>query len=143
MTVKGGAYWYGPRPWTGRTDTPSILIDFVDASVVGKRTLGFAKLDGAPVVEAAYAAVLRTLRGDERVSTILHEVGHAVGFAGHASYARRFDSLMAAETEMYGYTLPPLDRKALRFLYEHLRPGDEPAAVRRAYEAHWRDTADR
>jgi hypothetical protein len=143
LTVRAGAYWYGPQPWTGRSDTPFILVRFEEAEVLGKRRLGFARLAGMPVITAANVSVRRSLNGDRRVSVVLHEIGHAVGFAGHASYARRFDSLMAPQVEMYGYALTPLDHKAIRFLYEHLQPGDEPAAVRRAYDAHWRATPDR
>jgi hypothetical protein len=34
-------------------------------------------------------------------------------------------------------TLSPRDRKLLIFLYKHLKPGDDEAAVRRAFDAHW------
>jgi hypothetical protein len=142
LTVKGGAYWYGPEPWTGRSAAAAIVIRFEDAAVVGKNLLGLATSVGTPVINGAEVLVLRRLRGDERVSTILHEIGHAVGFPGHASYRHRFDSLMAPEAEMFGYALTPLDHKAIRFLYEHLQPGDGPAEVRRAFDAHWRDTPD-
>lgn len=37
--------------------------------------------------------------------------------------------------------LADIDRKLLRFLYLHLKPGDGIAEVRRAYDAHWRDLA--
>ncbi len=33
--------------------------------------------------------------------------------------------------------LAPMDRELLRFLYTHLRPGDDAEAVRRAFEQHW------
>lgn len=34
--------------------------------------------------------------------------------------------------------LSRLDRKLIRFLYLHLKPGDDLAALRRAYDRHWR-----
>lgn len=75
------------------------------------------------------------LEGDERRHTIWHEIAHAIGLTGHASVYRvsavsiygRFDIKFAA-----------IDRKAVRFLYRHLQPGDGPELVRRAFDAHWR-----
>lgn len=39
-------------------------------------------------------------------------------------------------------TFGPLDRKAIRFLYRHLQPGDGPEALRRAFDLHWADVQD-
>ncbi len=77
------------------------------------------------------------LAGRERQATIVQEITQALGPANDSPL---FPSSAFFERDEAGSTatrLAPIDRELLRFLYTHLRPGDDAEAVRRAFEQHW------
>lgn len=80
-----------------------------------------------------------------RPHTIAHELLHALGMKGHPRDRR--DSILQnvvrdTPLETFRWDFRAIDRKTLRFLYQHLKPGDEFSAVKRAFDAHWRSTPD-
>ena len=77
------------------------------------------------------------LTSGERQATIVQEITQALGPANDSPL---FPSSVFFERGEVGSTatrLAPIDRKLLRFLYTHLRPGDDAEAIRRAFEQHW------
>ncbi len=77
------------------------------------------------------------LTGRGRQATIVQEITQALGPANDSPL---FPSSAFFERDGVGSTatrLAPIDRELLRFLYTHLRPGDDAEAVRRAFEQHW------
>lgn len=77
------------------------------------------------------------LTGRERQATIVQEIIQALGPANDSPL---FPSSVFFERDGVGSAatqLAPIDRELLRFLYTHLRLGDDAEAVRRAFEQHW------
>ncbi len=77
------------------------------------------------------------LEGRERRATIAHELYHALGPGGHSRWIPGsvvFDDSFASS---FATAPAPVDLKTLALLYRHLRPGDDEAAVRAAFDAHW------
>ena len=77
------------------------------------------------------------LTGRERQATIVQEIIQALGPANDSPL---FPSSVFFERDGVGSAatqLAPIDRELLRFLYTHLKPGDDAEAVRRAFEQHW------
>ena len=72
-----------------------------------------------------------------RKTTIVQEIFHILGLPGHSSLFP--DSVLYESGEMPSNAtkLAPIDRKLLRFLYFHLKPGDDIHAVRRAFDKYW------
>ena len=69
----------------------------------------------------------------ERRAAIVHQIAHVVGLRGHSkSYPESVvvQSSLAAE-------LAPIDRKALGFLYRHLKPGATWFETAIAYHRYW------
>lgn len=74
---------------------------------------------------------------EEIRSILLEEIFQALGPSNDSAIYQ--DSLLF-ETEDYApmyKTLSPRDKKLLRFLYTHLKPGDEEEEVRKAFDQHW------
>lgn len=95
------------------------------------------------VIDIAAVLIAEELRGDELKMFLLEEIFQALGPAQDTPYFPT-SVIYQTETENSGATeLSIIDRKLLRFLYHHLKPGDDEAAVRRAFDAHWASvTAD-
>ena len=67
--------------------------------------------------------------GDERMTTLVHEILHALG-RFHPDPARFPDTVMnAPSTGVEGYVLHPLDGQALLAVYGTLEAGDTPADI--------------
>lgn len=74
---------------------------------------------------------------DELRATVYQELTQILGPMGDSSI---FPSSVMYETTTRWSTataLAPIDRKLLRFLYRYLKPGDDEAAVRAAFDKHW------
>lgn len=148
LTAGGAVRWSGVEQWNGDSPVAAVVIRFMSRVELNATApefagaLGLAQRNGTLNIEGAEVAVRRDLRGVDRAAVVLHEVAHAIGLVGHSSYRRRYDSLMAAQGGAMEVEFTPLDRKTIRFLYQHLQSGDGPAEVRRAFDAHWRDTPD-
>ena len=104
-------------------------------------TAGRTRTDApAGIINFSSILVRQGLPLDSTVRTMLHELLHALGLVGHAEGNTVMAASISPGRELTALT--PLDRKALRFLYLHLQPGDGPAEVRRAFDAHWRSIPD-
>ena len=99
------------------------------------RTYRRAGRDGA--LGAITIWVMNNLSAGEKWGTINHELGHAVGFSGHTD--RHLSSLFweGWKGGAFSDRFSSDDRKLLRFLYNHLEPGDTEADVRAAFDKHW------
>ena len=74
---------------------------------------------------------------EEIRSILFEEIFQALGPLNDTAIYQ--DSLLF-ETEDYApmhKTLSPRDKKLLRFLYLHLKPGDGEEEVRKAFDQHW------
>lgn len=88
-------------------------------------------------ITRAVVFIAAELAGRGRQATIVQEITQALGPANDSPL---FPSSVFFERGEVGSTatqLVPIDRELLRFLYTHLRPGDDAEAIRRAFEQHW------
>jgi hypothetical protein len=119
----------------------AIVVNLQPESFFVQTPAGRTRID-APAGNVNFASILvrQRLPPNTKLSVMLHELLHALGLWGHAEG----HTVMSAKTDLIGdlTSLSPLDRKALRFLYQYLQPGDGPAEVRRAFDAHWRAIPD-
>lgn len=104
--------------------------DQVDARGVAKRAT--LLVDPDQFVEDAEE------RARERMRTIAHELAHVFGIRSHNPFDKE-SVLYAGATgqRSTAVMLSDTDRRLLRFLYLHVRPGDGPDEIRRAFYAHW------
>lgn len=98
-------------------------------------TFTFKKKDGSIRDAAIYIA--DNLPRATRQYIIRHELMHAMGIPKHATYM--FDSILrsswrisAAPRELLAY-----DRKIIRFVYNHLKPGLTKAQTRQMFDREW------
>ena len=96
-----------------------------------------ARLGAAHELLSAVSVVRDELAGDERRATVVHELYHALGPGGHSPWIPASVVFGDGETGSFATALAPVDAKALRLLYRHLRSGDDEAAARAAFDAHW------
>lgn len=105
---------------------------------IDSKTQGYATWDGQqPNIGRANIFVVRNLSRGTKWGTLLHELGHVMGFAGHTD--RYLSSLFHTE---FGYGslsdgFSTDDRTLLKFLYNHLEPGMKKSKVRAAFDEHW------
>ncbi len=88
-------------------------------------------------ITRAVVFIAAELAGRGRQATIVQEITQALGPANDSPL---FPSSAFFERGEMGSTatqLAPMDRELLRFLYTHLKPGDDAEAVRQAFEQHW------
>jgi hypothetical protein len=86
--------------------------------------------------------VFDDLQPGRKWGTILHELGHGMGFIGHTD--RYYSSLFHVEMG-YGALSDNFssdDRKAMRFIYEHLELGSDEESVREAFDRHWKISSE-
>ena len=78
-----------------------------------------------------------SLSGDELATSVTLAVFSALGIKGTSNRIR--DSIFFADRGFMGAAKSPteLDRRALRFLYAHLEPGDDREDVRAAVDKYW------
>lgn len=85
----------------------------------------------------AVALVGSDLDDDEHKATIAHELIHCMGIVGHSA-AFQESTLFKRNKQLSTATkLSPIDRKLLRFIYMHLRPGAGWWQVRTTYRHAW------
>ena len=96
-----------------------------------------ARLGAGHELLSVVSVVRDELAGDERRATVVHELYHALGPGGHSPWTPESVVFGDGETGSFATALAPVDAKALRLLYRHLRSGDDEAAVRAAFDAHW------
>ena len=101
--------------------------------------VGFAGIavDARHRAQMAIVMVAEDLAAEERRATLVQELYHTLGPINDSPY---FPSSVLFEDGLEGSTattLAMVDRKLLRFLYQHLKPGDREAEMRRAFERHW------
>lgn len=96
-----------------------------------------ARLGGGSELRSVVSVVRDELAGDERRATIVHELYHALGPGGHSPWIPASVVFGDGGTGSFATALAPVDAKALRLLYRHLRSGDDEAAARAAFDAHW------
>ena len=77
------------------------------------------------------------LEGRERRATVIHELYHALGPGGHSPWVPASVVFGDGAMSSFATAMAPVDVKTLALLYRHLRSGDDEAAVRGAFDAHW------
>jgi hypothetical protein len=86
---------------------------------------------GVILIADELAGVLRRHAIQEEIYQVLGPFNDSPLYTDSIVYETDDDGARASR-------LSDLDRKLLRFLYLYLKPGDDIAALRRAYDAHWR-----
>ncbi len=105
--------------------------------------LGFfvSYLDDAFELYDAVILVSRAIASPIRRALILEELTQALGPMNDSLLFR--DSIFYEAPGDYGNVphLTSLDVKLLRFLYDHLNPGDDDTALKRAFDLYWDSVA--
>ena len=103
------------------------------------RGAGYTQAHVGPThgLSAAVAVIRDELAGHERRATIVHELYHALGPGGHSPWFPASVVYRGAGATSSASAFAPVDLKTLGLLYRHLEPGDDEAAARAAFEAHW------
>jgi hypothetical protein len=98
-------------------------------------TFTFKKQDGS--IRGAGIFIANKLPRATRQYIIRHELMHALGIPKHVTYV--FDSLLRTNWRMSAAPreLLDFDRKIIRFVYHHLKPGFTKEQTRRMYDANW------
>ena len=127
------------RPVQGTREN-TIDVEFVPANQYRRGANSAAVTWGKPVGEYAYIQFNKGAnsypRDHESVTLLAHELMHALGLYGGGHVDSKFASIMDGTNamhlpEQHGIRKPlsilyPIDREALRILYERLEPGDGP-----------------
>lgn len=102
-------------------------------------TFTFKKKDGS--IRNAAIFIADNLPHGVRKYIIRHELMHAMGIPKHATYV--FDSILRSNWRMSSAPreLLDFDRKIIRFVYNHLKPGFTKAQTRGMFEREWGKTA--
>lgn len=89
------------------------------------------------VIMGAYILVVSDLSDEEISATLIQEITQSLGPMGDSPVFPESVMYETATERSRATSLAPIDRKLLRFLYQHLNPGDDEAAVRAAFDRHW------
>ena len=106
---------------------------------LARRGAGYTEAVVGPGHALHMAAVLvrDELDGRERRATVAHELYHALGPGGHSRWIPGSVVFGDSFASSFATAPAPVDLKTLALLYRYLRPGDDEAAVRAAFDAHW------
>lgn len=96
-----------------------------------------AQVGPAHGLRSAVAVIRDELMGDERRATVVHELYHALGPDGHSPWFPASVVYRRGNATSTASAFAPVDLKTLGLLYRHLEPGDDEAAARAAFDAHW------
>lgn len=93
-------------------------------------------------IDRAIVLIRDEVFGRKRRHFMYEEITQAMGLANDSPLYK--DSVFFAKGsnggKAQGYS--PMDRRLIRFVYEHLSPGDKPEDVLRAFNQYWAATSD-
>ena len=88
-------------------------------------------------IRAALVMIADHLTGPERQATVLQEICHAIGLTGHAPYFPASALFERSGTGSTATELAWIDRRLIRFLYEHVWPGSREGVLHAVFDRHW------
>lgn len=111
-------------------DSPDFIMDH--------KIQGVAHMDfDNSTMQTGEIFVVRDMQESDQWGTLLHEIGHSIGIIGHTD---RYLSSQYHVERGYGSFSGEFsadDKKALRFLYQHISPGASKDQVHAAFKKHW------